>query len=154
MKKIDELLQFLWKRKEDERVFISKDIKYGHRNYYIKMEIDDEPDPIDTNSSNTYINSKPGYGALRGIFKGYSNNLSIHIDNRNNCINIQYNSNIVVEDDTLIQKWSSILEEYIVDRNEEEFDNIIEKAFSDCYRKDFHRDWKIKKIFDEEDESL
>jgi len=147
MKKIDELLQFLWERRSDNRVAISKDIKYGYRNYYIRMEIDDEPDTDDTS------NTKQSY-ALRGIFKGYSNNLSIHIDNRNNCINIQYNSNIVVEDDTLIQKWSSILEEYIVDRNEEEFDNIIEKAFSDCYRKDFHRDWKIKKIFDEEDESL
>jgi hypothetical protein len=145
MKKIDELLQFLWERRTDNRVSINKDIKYGYRNYYIRMEIDDEPEQVD----NTYSTA-----TLRGIFKGYSNNLSIHIDNRNNCINIQYNSNIVVEDDTLIQKWSSILEEYIVDRNEEEFDKIIERAFSDCYRKDFHRDWKMKKIFDEEDESL
>ena len=150
MKKIDELLQFLWERKEDERVYISKDIKYGHRNYYIKMEIDDEPEPIDTTS-----NPKPSYGTLRGIFKGYSNTLSLHIDNRNNCIVLHYNNeNIVMEDDILVQKWSSVLEEYINNNNEEVFDTIIDNAFSDCYRKDFHRDWKIKKILTEEDESL
>lgn len=150
MKKIDELLQFLWERKEDERVYISKDIKYGHRNYYIKMEIDDEPEPIYTTS-----NPKPSYGTLRGIFKGYGNTLSLHIDNRNNCIVLHYNNeNIVMEDDILVQKWSSVLEEYINNNNEEVFDVIIDNAFSDCYRKDFHRDWKIKKILPEEDESL
>ena len=150
MKKIDELLQFLWERKEDERVYISKDIKYGHRNYYIKMDIDDEPEPIDTTS-----NTKPSYGTLRGIFKGYGNTLSLHIDNRNNCIVLHYNNeNIVMEDDILVQKWSSVLEEYINNNNEEVFDTIIDNAFSDCYRKDFHRDWKIKKILPEEDESL
>ena len=153
MKKIDELLQFLWKRKEDERVFISKDIKYGHRNYYIKMEIDDEPEPID--NSSIVSNPRSGYGSLRGIFKGYNNTLSLHIDNRNNCIVLHYNNeNIVMENDILVQKWSSILEEYINTNNEEVFDVIIENAFSDCYRKDFHRDWKIKKILPEEDESL
>jgi hypothetical protein len=149
MKKIDELLQFLWERKEDERVYISKDIKYGHRNYYIKMEIDDEPEPIDNSS-----NPKPSYGTLRGIFKGYGNTLSVHIDNRNNCIVLNYNESIVIEDDTIVQKWSSILEEYITNNNEEVFGTIIDTAFSDCYRKDFHRDWKIKKILPEEDESL
>jgi hypothetical protein len=149
MKKIDELLQFLWERKEDERVYISKDIKYGHRNYYIKMEIDDEPEPIDNSS-----NPKPSYGTLRGIFKGYGNTLSVHIDNRNNCIVLNYNESIVIEDDTIVQKWSSILEEYITNNNEEVFVTIIDTAFSDCYRKDFHRDWKIKKILPEEDESL
>lgn len=150
MKKIDELLQFLWERRSDDRISISKDKKYGYRNYYIRMEIDDEPEPVDNSNSNP----QPSYGALRGIFKGYSNNLSIHIDNRNTCINIQYTGNLVIEDDILVQKWSSILEEYIHSQNEEVFDNIIECAFSDCYRKDFHRDWKIKKIFEEEDESL
>ena len=144
MKKIDELIQFLWERREDDRVYISKDIKYGHRNFYIKMEIDDEPE-IDSNTNNY---------PLRGILRGYNNNLSIHIDNRNNCIILNYNENIVIEDDTIVQKWSSILNEYLINKNEEVFDTIIDKAFSDCYRKDFHRDWKIKKILPEEDESL
>jgi hypothetical protein len=151
MKKIDELINFLWERREDDRVFISKDIKYGHRNYYIKMEIDEEPEPIDNNSVTN--NPRSGYG-LRGIFKGYSNTLSLHIDNRNNCIILNYNESIVIEDDILVQKWSSILDEYIVNNNEVVFDCMIENAFSDCYRKDFHRDWKIKKILPEEDESL
>ena len=150
MKKIDELINFLWERREDDRVYISKDIKYGHRNYYIKMEIDEEPEPID--NSNT-SNPRSTYG-LRGIFKGYSNTLSLHIDNRNNCIILNYNESIVIEDDTIVQKWSSILDEYIVNNNEVVFDYMIENAFSDCYRKDFHRDWKIKKILPEEDESL
>jgi hypothetical protein len=153
MKKIDELLQFLWKRREDDRVYISKDIKYGHRNYYIKIEIDEEPEPID--NSSIVSNPRSGYGSLRGIFKGYNNTLSLHIDNRNNCIVLHYNNeNIVMENDILVQKWSSVLEEYINNNNEEVFDVIIDKAFSDCYRKDFHRDWKIKKILSEEDESL
>lgn len=150
MKKIDELIQFLWERRSDDRVFISKDKKYGYRNYYIRMEIDDEPEPVDNSNSNPQI----PYGSLRGIYKGYNSTLSIHVDNRNNCINIQYIENLVIEDDTLVQKWSSILEEYILSQNEEVFDTIIERAFSDCYRKDFHRDWKIKKIFEDEDESL
>ena len=152
MKKIDELIQFLWERREDDRVHISKDIKYGHRNYYIKMEIDEEPEPID--NSSIVSNSISGYGPLRGIFKGYGNTLSLHIDNRNNCVVLNYNENIVIEDDCIIQKWSSILDEYIVNNNEVLFDNIIDNAFSNCYRKDFHRDWKIKKILPEEDESL
>jgi hypothetical protein len=114
------------------------------------MEIDDEPEPIDNTS-----NPKPSYGTLRGIFKGYGNTLSLHIDNRNNCIVLHYNNeNIVMEDDILVQKWSSVLEEYINNNNEKVFDVIIDNAFSDCYRKDFHRDWKIKKILPEEDESL
>ena len=152
MKKIDELIRFLWERREDDRVYISKDIKYGHRNYYIKMEIDEEPEPID--NSSIVSNPRSGYGSLRGIFKGYGNTLSLHIDNRNNCIILHYNENIVIENDIIVQKWSSILEEYINNNNEEVFDTIIDNAFSDCYRKDFHRDWKIKKILTEEDESL
>jgi hypothetical protein len=151
MKKIDELIEFLWERRNDDRVNISKDIKYGHRNYYIKMEIDEEPEIIDSNS---IPNTKSGLQSLRGIFKGYGNTLSIHIDNRNNCIILNYNEGIVIEDDILVQKWSSIIEEYIVNNNEVLFDTIIDKAFSDCYRKDFHRDWKIKKILPEENESL
>jgi hypothetical protein len=153
MKKIDELIRFLWERREDDRVYISKDIKYGHRNYYIKMEIDEEPEPID-NSNTGNQSSRSGLYPLRGIFKGYGNTLSLHIDNRNNCVILHYNENIVIEDDTIVQKWSSILEEYITNNNEEVFDDIIDRAFSDCYRKDFHRDWKIKKILPEEDESL
>ena len=148
MKKIDELIRFLWERREDDRVCISKDIKYTYRNYYIKMEIDDKPESVDDISNNTK------YGPLRGIFKGYSNILSLHIDNRNKCVVLNYNENIVIEDDIIVQKWSSILDEYIVNNNEILFDNIIDNAFSDCYRKDFHRDWKIKKILPEENESL
>ncbi len=144
MEKIDDLINFLWNRKSDDRITITKDKKYGYRNYYLNMSIDEEPD---NDANNPSLPLKGIYGWSRG-------NLSIHIDNRNSCININYGSNIIVEDDTLVQKWSSIFEEYITNNNDEVIDDIIEKAFSDCYRKDFHRDWKIKKIFDDRDESL
>lgn len=146
MEKIDDLINFLWNRRTDDRVTITKDKKYGWRNYYLNMTIDEEPDN-DSNNTSSF--------PLRGIYGFSRGSLSIHIDNRNNCVNIHYGSNnIVIEDDTLVQKWGSIFEEYILSENDTAIDNIINRAFSDCYRKDFHRDWKMKKIFDDEDESL
>ena len=43
MKEIDEFLEFLLQNETDERISISKKMKFGYRNYYVNFYIDDEP---------------------------------------------------------------------------------------------------------------
>jgi len=146
MKKIDELIEFLWERKNDDRISISKDKKYGYRNYYIKFEIDEKPEEDEDLKSNSIY---------RLPFKlNYGNAITIHIDNRNECINAIGNKTIIDEDIDLVNKWSQIIEDHLNNIYDRDIDEMIETTFSSCYRKDFHRDWKMKKIFDDEDESL
>jgi len=136
MKKLEELLTFLYERREDERVIFQKEKKPDNRNYYIYFEPDDDPGNVNKYS--------------------YKGRLMIYIDQENKCIITSYGSTdeVVIEDDNLIKKWSDKIEEYIQEINEKNFICIIEEAFNDAFRKDFHRDWKLKKIFDKEDESI
>lgn len=139
---LDELLQFLMERTGDDRLSIQKDIKYGHKNYWITFDVDTEP------QQNTNANH---WGMISG-------RLSIHFDTRNGCITITSDTSdpgtVIFEEKDLLDKWTAILEEYIRSNLRADFRNMIEDTFSKCYRKDFHRDWKMRKIFDDEDESI
>jgi hypothetical protein len=128
-------------QKDDERITIIKDIKYGHKNYWINFDIDSEP--------NTKTNNH--WGSISG-------RLSIHFDKRNEAIFFSSDhtdvSQIAIEDKELLNKWCDILEEYISSKLKSNFREMVEQTLSSCYNKNIHREWKMKKIFDEEDESL
>jgi len=139
MKEIDEFLQFLLENESDERIDIYKKMKYGYRYYYVSFSIDEKPEEEDNNNQS--------YGRLRSF--RMSESIDIVIDNRNSCIEITYehgSENIIYEDKTLVEKWSSILEEYINRNISEKTTNIIEKSLSSCYNKNLYRTYQMKKI--------
>jgi hypothetical protein len=140
---LDELLSFLMERAEDERISIQKEIKYGHRNYWITLDIDE--DPAAKSSGNN------SWGR-------YSGRMSIHFDCRNGCIVMNADttdiSQITFEDKPMLEKWADSLEEYISSRIDSNFRDMVDQTFSSCHKKDFHRDWKMRKILDDEDESI
>jgi len=144
IEELDELLCFLMERKEDERITIQKEIKFAHRNYWITLNIDDDPS---ANSNSSW-----------GRYSGYSGRMSIHFDCRNGCIVMNSDrteiSQITFEDNILLEKWAARLEEYISSRIERNFRDMVDQTFSGCYKKDLHRDWKMRKILDDEDESI
>jgi hypothetical protein len=147
MKEIDEFLEFLMKNESDERISISKKMKFGYRNYYVNFYIDDEPEDKSKNQNQ-------GYATLRAY--RIQDSIDIVIDNRNKCIELTYDSgssNIIVEDEELINKWNVILEEYISRDLSSKTKDVIEKALSDCYKKDLHRQYQMKKILPD-DESI
>lgn len=141
IEEIDEFIAFLMKHKDDERVTIQKDIKYGHRNYWLSFDIDSEPKSVTNNH----------WGTISG-------RMSIHFDTRNEAIVFSSDhtdvSQITIEDKDLLKKWCDIIEEYIGSNLKSDFRQMVEQTLSSCYNKNIHREWKMKKIFDDEDESL
>jgi hypothetical protein len=138
---IDEFITFLMNHKDDERVTINKDIKYGHKNYWINFDIDSEPKTINSNH----------WGSISG-------RMSIHFDRRNEAIFFSSDhtdvSQIIIEDKDLLEKWCDILEDYLSSNLRSNFREMVEQTLSGCHNKNIHREWKMKKIFDDEDESL
>jgi len=139
---IDEFIAFMMKHKDDKRVTIQKEIKFGHRNYWISFDIDSEP----KNQSSNH-----GWGTISG-------RLSIHFDKRNEAIffSSEYAdiSTITIEDKELLNKWCDIIEEYISSNLKTNFREMIENSLSSCFNKNIHREWKMRKILPDEDESL
>jgi hypothetical protein len=136
MKEIDKFINFLFKNIEDERVSLSKEIKYGYRFYHLRLVIEKD----DPNSTYKYYNE-----------------LSITIDNRNQCINL-YNSYLddkqtTIEDKDLIEKWNQKFEEYLSNNLERDVKNVIHNTMKDLKDKDLYRDYQMEKIF-KDDESI
>ncbi len=142
MEKINKLLDFLFEHLEDNRITVHKKFKYGFKNYYLNFYIDEDPNKNQTQNQHNFFR--------------YRDSLEILFDNRNKCIEI-YGGNedhpLIIEDETLLQKWSSILEEVVSKNLEERCVDIFEKTLSECYNKDLYRELQIKKLF-KEDESL
>ena len=136
MEQLDEFIQFMMDHDQDDRMNIYKDIKYGHKNYYITFKVDTDP-----------LQQK-------GWNRMYGGSMNIHVDNRNRCITMHSDESdtdeIVFEDSALVDKWSEILEDYINSKLMRDFKKIVDNTFESCHRKDIARDWKIKKIFKEE----
>ena len=136
---IDEFISFIMSHKDDERVSIEKDIKYGHKNYWIIFDIDSESNQNNQNNSWGMINGR----------------LSIHFDKRNKAIFFSSDSvdisTISIEDEELLEKWCSIIESYIESNLKDNFRRMIDESLSSCYNKNIHREWKMKKIFDKDE---
>lgn len=139
MEKIDKFLQFFIENLDDKRISVYKKMKYGHRYYYINFLVDDDPNQNTKNS----------------IYQ-YRDNMEIVFDNRNLCIEVyggDENNTLIIEDRSLLEKWSNILEEITSKNLEEKVINIFEKTLNECYNKNLYRELQMKKLF-KEDERL
>lgn len=137
MKELDDILIFLFENSEDRRIHISKRMKYGYRYYYISLSIDIKDDD-----------------PLSEIMYKYNGGLHIIIDNRNVCFEIESSEDdrILIEDKNLVEKWSSILEDFLEKKAKGKVRNMLESTLKKCHKNDLFREYKMKKIF--KDESL
>ena len=140
MNEIDEFLTFLYDNIEDERIEVSKKMKYGFRHFGINLYLENkEPDTI-INSSTGQITENSSY-----------NSIQILIDCRNNCIELNVNMDeAVIEDTELTLKWADLLEEYLNNKLENKVSTLINNGLS---KTDLLREYKLKKII-KEDESI
>ncbi len=139
MNEVEEYLQFLLEHHFDDRVEISKKMKYGHRFYYVSFHIDEEPEI--TKASRLRV----------------SDTVEVCIDNRNNCIEIsQYHGveNVVIEDESLVKRWTEILEKYINLENKVKLEGFLEKTLQKCHNKNLYREYQMKKILPKDNESI
>lgn len=136
MKEIDDFLQFLLDHESDERVSFHKKMKYGYRYYYVQFNVDDKPENQTFNPN--------GLISTRII-----DSVQIIIDNRNSCIELIYNhgsESLIIEDKVLLEKWSSILDEYLSKDINIKIKNVFENALISCHDKGLHREYQMKKI--------
>lgn len=136
MKEIDKFIEFLFKNIDDERISLNKEMKFGYRFYNIRLVVEKD----DPNSTYKYFNE-----------------LSITIDNRNQCISL-YNTylddkQVTIEDKDLIEKWNQKFEEYLSGNIERDVKNVIHSTMRDLKDKDLYRDYQMEKIF-KDDESI
>jgi len=134
MNEIDEFLTFLYENIEDERIEVSKKMKYGFRHFGINLYLENK-------ESDTIINSSTGQ--ILTDNSSY-NSIQILIDCRNNCIELNVNmDDVVIEDIDLTQKWADLLEEYLNNKLENKVSTLINNGLS---KTDLLRDYKLKKI--------
>lgn len=133
MDEIDKFLNFLLENIGDPRISTSKDMKNGHRYYYISIVIENKSD-----KSTSVYNS--------------TSHITITIDNRNKCIKLDSNDeNILIEDELMVSKWSEVLENHISKNINEKVSKIIENTLGSCAEKDLHREYKMKKILKDDE---
>jgi hypothetical protein len=140
MNEIDEFLTFLYENIEDERIEVSKKMKYGFRHFGINLYLENKESDTIINASTGQITESSGY-----------NSIQILIDCRNNCIELNVNmDDVVIEDIDLTQKWADLLEEYLSNKLENKVSTLINNGLS---KTDLLREYKLKKII-KEDESI
>jgi hypothetical protein len=141
MNEIDEFLTFLYDNIEDERIEVSKKMKYGFRHFGINLYLENkEPDTIINSSTGQILTENSSY-----------NSIQILIDCRNNCIELNVNmDDVVIEDAELTLKWADLLEEYLNNKLENKVSTLINNGLS---KTDLLREYKLKKII-KEDESI
>ena len=139
MEELDRFLHFLLENIDDRRICISKKMKYGFQHFYISFNIDQ-------------LDKDGTYGKQNSIF--HRNSLSIVIDNRNLCIEIDSEideKSIVIEDEEFVKKWSPILDEFLSREITQKISGIIDITLSSCENKNLYRDYKMKKIFKDDE---
>ena len=140
MNEIDEFLTFLYDNIEDERIEVSKKMKYGFRHFGINLYLENKEPEFTTNGSTGQILSDNSY-----------NSIQVLIDCRNNCIELNVNmDDVVIEDAELTLKWADLLEEYLNNKLENKVSTLINNGLS---KTDLLREYKLKKII-KEDESI
>jgi hypothetical protein len=140
MNEIDEFLTFLYDNIEDERIEVSKKMKYGFRHFGINLYLENKESDTIINASTGQITESSSY-----------NSIQVLIDCRNNCIELNVNmDDVVIEDIDLTQKWADLLEEYLNNKLENKVSTLINNGLS---KTDLLREYKLKKII-KEDESI
>ncbi len=126
---LDKFIEFLFEHKYDDRIDITKAIKFGFKHYCISLSVDEAPD------NNRSVR--------------YAEQLEILFDNRNKCIQVSYNHgsrNLIFEDDILLEKWSSKLDEYLTKKYKNQIVDVFEETLKSCYNKSLYREYQLKKI--------
>jgi hypothetical protein len=134
MEDLDKFLNFLMENSSDKRISISKRMKYGYRHFYLIFRIDES--------------SKKTGGF------GYHHSLEIVFDNRNKCVEIISgvdDKHLVIEDESFVEKWSNIFEEFLKKDLDENIGSIIDITLSSCEDKNLHREYTLRKIFKEDE---
>ncbi len=132
MSEINKFLNFIKDHLDDERISISKELKFGFRYYNISMVLEQEPRNKTSNSP----------------FNNSFSELNIQVDNRNKCIVINnYDNSVTIENEELVKEWSDIFEEYLNQNLEKDIKDIIHSTMSDTKDKDLYRDYQMEKIF-------
>ena len=134
MKEIDKFINFLYKNIDDDRITLHKEMKFGYRHYHLTMVLEKE----DQNSTYNHYNE-----------------LTITIDNRNQCITI-YNSyydsrQTTIEDEELVKKWTETFESYLSNNLEQDVKKLIHNVMSDVKDKDLYREYQMEKIFKDDE---
>jgi hypothetical protein len=140
MEELNNFLHFILENSDDKRITISKKMKYGFQHFYINFNIDQ----LDKDGNYS--------GRPNAIF--YRNSLSIIIDNRNKCIEIESeidDKSLVIEDEEFVNRWSLTLDEFLSIEITKKISDIIDITLSSCENKNLHRDYKMKKIFKDDE---
>lgn len=134
MNEIDEFLTFLYDNIEDERIEVSKKMKYGFRHFGINLYLENkEPDTTINGSTGQVLTENSSYSSIH-----------ILVDCRNNCIEFNVNmDDVVIEDIDLTQKWADLLEEYLNNKLENKVSTLINNGLS---KTDLLREYKLKKL--------
>jgi hypothetical protein len=136
MEHFDEFVKLLLDNLEnDDRIKLSKKIKYGCRHYYLTLNIDK-------------INNNPNTSNTFSVI--FRDSIEIHFDNRNLCIEINgYDEdNVIIEDKEILDKWSIILEEIVNKNIEKNIKDKIEWGLNECDNKSLLRQYQMKKLFE------
>ena len=132
MEDLDKFISFIYGHIDEDRVEFSKKVKYGHRYYYIYLNLKKE---IDSSQ-----------------YRGDDKQLTIIVDNRNMIIEIgQWEDLLVFENPELVKKWSDILEEHYNNRLSSNLKVRVETFLSkniEMKDKDLWREWSMNKLFD------
>lgn len=139
LKELDQFIQFLIDHISDDRVSLSKKMKYGFRHYSLVFRVDSDP--------NDKNNGHP--------FMSFIGSVEIYFDNRNQCIEILdhvEDGQFLVESQELLDKWNPILEELVNQNLGTKIQNVFESTLAACYRKDLHREYKMSVLFREQDD--
>lgn len=132
MSEINKFLNFIKEHLDDDRISISKEIKFGFRYYNISLLLEQE-------SKNKIQNT---------TFNNSFNELDIQIDNRNKCIVINnFDNSVTIEDEELVKKWSDVFEKHLNQNLEKDIKDILHSTMSGAKDKDLYRDYQMEKIF-------
>jgi hypothetical protein len=132
MNELNEFLTFLYDNIEDDRIEVSKKMKYGFRHFSINLYLENKSE------------QEFSYNNTTGQITGSYNSIQILIDCRNNCIELNVNmDDVVIEDIELTKKWANLFEEYINKKLEDKVSSLINDGLS---KTDLLREYKLKKI--------
>lgn len=132
MEEINKFLNFIQDNLKDDRISVYKEMKFGHRYYYISILTQTDKNKNNNISFNSY------------------NQLSITLDNRNKCVvmnTTEEERSITIEDEKLLNKWSEIFEKYLNQNIDKDIKGMIHNVMSNMSDKDLYRDYQMKKIF-------
>lgn len=132
MIELEKFLELLFvNTSNDDNIKISKKLKYGFPHYLISLDVQVKSDP-----------------------QSHWTNISILLDNRNNCIEMSGHSiedQIVIEDEQLTKKWSKKCEDYLNFKLNKDIETAISNILNISQDKSLLRQYQMDKIFNKDE---